>query len=79
MNAPAKAAHHAAPLYRRPFAAARHELDALESEARRLHQVELEGQSPSTPFLALFGLVLFLMPLFCVVLGLALLAAWIAG
>ena len=48
------------------------------SEAHHLHEVEHEGESGETPFLATFGVFLFLVPVFLVILGLAFAAYYLA-
>ena len=48
------------------------------SEAHHLHEVEQEGESGETPFLATFGVFLFLVPIFLVIVGLAFAAYYLA-
>ncbi|HEY2371030.1 MAG TPA: hypothetical protein VGH82_00640 [Gaiellaceae bacterium] len=72
-------AQHAAGLYRRLFDAALRPLHTVEAEAHHLHEVEKAGQSGEAPFIAILGLVLFLAPIFALMLGLALLAAYLVG
>ena len=79
MAAATEATRHAATLYRRLYRAAVRPTHALEAEATHLHHVEHGGESGETPFLAVLGLVLFLVPIFLVMLGLALLAAYLVG
>jgi hypothetical protein len=74
-----EATRHAASLYRRLYGAAVRPAHALEAEATHLHDVERRGQSGETPFIAVLGLVMFLVPIFLVMLGLALLAAYLIG
>ena len=74
-----EATRHAASLYRRLYSAAVRPAHALEVEAAHLHELEHRGESGETPFLALLGLVMFLAPIFLVMLGLALLAAYLVG
>jgi hypothetical protein len=56
----------------RPFRAAEHEVD-------HLHEVERKGESGETPFIAIAGLIVFLGSIFVVILGLAMLAYWLAS
>jgi hypothetical protein len=70
---------HAASLYRRLFAAALRPAHSVEAEAQHLHDVERTGASGETPYIAMLGLLLFLVPIFAAMLGLALLAAWLVG
>jgi hypothetical protein len=48
------------------------------SEVLHLHDVEQEGESGETPFLATLGVFLFLVPIFLVILGLAFAAYYLA-
>jgi hypothetical protein len=79
MGAPAEATRHAASLYRRAFAAARRPVHAVEAEAHHLHEVESTGESGETPLILILGVVIFLLPIFLVMLGLAVLAAYLVG
>jgi hypothetical protein len=74
-----KSTKHAAGLYRRTFAAALRPIRKIEAEAQHLHEVERTGESEETPFIAILGLFLFLVPIVVLVLGLALLAAHLLG
>jgi hypothetical protein len=74
-----EATKHAASLYRRLYGAAVRPAHALEAEASHLHHVERSGESGETPFIAVLGLVMFLVPVFLVMLGLALVAAYLVG
>jgi hypothetical protein len=49
-----------------------------ETEVQHLHDVEREGESGETPFLATAGVFLFILPIFLVILGLALLAYYLS-
>ncbi len=79
MAAPAEATRHAASLYRRAFAAAVRQVHAVEAEAHHLREVETTGESGVTPLIAILGIVIFLLPVFLVMLGLAVLAAYLVG
>ena len=48
------------------------------SEVHHLHEVEQEGESGETPFLATLGVFLFLVPIFLVIVGLAFAAYYLA-
>jgi hypothetical protein len=79
MKTPSSAPQHAASLYRRLAAAALRPAHSVEAEARHLHDVEQTGASGQTPYIAILGVFLFLVPIFVIMLGLALLAAWLVG
>ena len=68
MSSGARAARHAGSLYRRAF---RRPIQKLEQEAHHLHEVEQLGESGETPFIAIAGVILFLLPIFLVMAGLA--------
>jgi hypothetical protein len=61
------------------FAAAVRPVHAVEAEAHHLHEVETTGESGETPFILILGLILFLLPIFLLMLGLAVLAVYIVG
>jgi len=46
----------------------------LEREVHHVHEVERRGDSPETPFIALAGVFLFLVPIVLFVMGLAFVA-----
>ena len=73
------AAEHAGTLYRRTLAKARRPVRAVESEVEHLREVEREGESAETPFVAILGIVLFLLPIVAIVLGLAFAAYYLAS
>ena len=56
----------------------RHPIGTVEAEAHHLHEVEERGESGETPFIAILGVFLFLLPIFAVMLGLAIAAGHIA-
>jgi Xaa-Pro aminopeptidase len=78
MAAGRDAARHAGSIYRRAFARLRHPVREIEAEAEHLHQVERAGESAETPAIAIFGIVLFLLPIVLVILGLSFLAYYLA-
>jgi hypothetical protein len=47
-------------------------LGAIGDEARHLHDIERKGDAPETPFIALTGVFLLLLPIFAFVVTLAL-------
>ena len=51
----------------------------VEAEAHHLHEIETVGDSGETPFIAILGVILFLLPIFALMLGLAIAASYIAG
>jgi hypothetical protein len=74
-----RSTRHAGGLYRRTFAALRRPVRKLEAEAEHLHEIEQAGEAPETPFVAMLGVVLFLFPIFAVMLGLAFGAYYLFG
>ncbi len=60
-------------LLRRP-----HPVQALEHEVEHLHEVERSGESGETPFIAIAGIILFLLPIALVMLGAAFAAYYLA-
>jgi hypothetical protein len=71
------AATHAGSLYRKTFPFLRHPVHEIEAEAEHLHEIERAGESAATPLIAFLGLLLFLLPIFIVVLGIAFAAYYI--
>jgi hypothetical protein len=78
MAAGRDAAAHAGKLYRGAFARFRHPVRELEAEAEHLIEVEQAGESGETPFIAMLGIILFLLPIFLLVAGLAFAAYYLA-
>jgi hypothetical protein len=74
-----EAARHAGGLYGTAFRRLRHPVNKVEEEAHHLHQVEMEGESGETPFIAILGLLFFLVPIGIVMGLLAFGAAWLFG
>jgi len=72
------AATHAGSLYRKTFAFLRHPVHEIEVEAEHLREIEQAGESAATPLIAFLGLVLFLLPIFLLMLGIAFAAYSIA-
>jgi hypothetical protein len=70
---------HAGSLYGKTFGWLLKPIRRVEAEAHHLHEVEQHGASGETPLIAILGLLLFLGPIFVLMLGLALLAAHLAG
>jgi hypothetical protein len=68
MSGGAREARHAGDLYRRALG---RPIQKLEQEAHHLHEVEQLGESGETPFIAILGVFLFLLPIFLVMAGLA--------
>jgi hypothetical protein len=79
MAAGRDAATHAGTLYRRTFAWLRRPVRAIEAEAEHLREVEQEGESGETPFIAIAGLILFLLPIILLLLGLSFAAYYLVG
>jgi hypothetical protein len=78
MAAGRDAATHAGTLYRKAFALLRRPVQEIEAEAEHLHEVEQAGDSGETPFIAILGLILFLVPLFLLMAGLSFAAYYLA-
>jgi hypothetical protein len=72
------AATHAGSLYRKVFGVVRRPVQGIEAEAEHLHEVERKGESETTPFIAIVGIILFLVPIFLVILGVSLAAYYLA-
>jgi hypothetical protein len=70
---------HAGALYGSLFAWARHPIRKVEAEAHHLHEIQRIGASGETPFIAILGVFLFLVPVFALMLGVAVLAVYIAS
>ena len=73
------AATYAGTLYGRTFSFLRHPVRKVESEAGHLHDVERAGESPETPLIVIVGLILFLIPIFLLIVGLSFAAYYLAG
>jgi hypothetical protein len=56
-----------------------HPVREIEAEAEHLHEIEQEGESPATPFIAILGVFLFLLPIVLVLLGIAFAAYLLAA
>jgi hypothetical protein len=63
MGTGAHAARHAGSLYARVFRWIRRPIKTIEDEAHHLHEIEQAGESGETPYIALLGVFLFLLPL----------------
>ena len=72
------AATHAGTLYRKLFAALRLRMREIEAEAEHLREVERAGESGETPFIAILGILLFLIPIVLLIGGLAFAAYYLA-
>jgi hypothetical protein len=72
-------ARHAGRRYLRLLRQAERPIEELEREARHLHEVEQRGEAGATPFIAIGGLILFLLPIVLVMLGLAFAAYYLAA
>ena len=78
MAAGRHAASHAGSLYRKVFGFVRRPVRGIEDEAEHLLEVERKGDSETTPFILIFGIVLFLAPIFLLILGLSFAAYYLA-
>jgi len=79
MGVGTNATKHAGGLYRKTFDAVLRPVRKIESEAAHLHEVEELGESGETPFVAILGIILFLLPIFALMLGLAFAAYYLIG
>ncbi len=75
MGAGKQAMQHASGRYRRLL---RRPVQAIEAERHHLEEVERAGESGETPFIAILGIVLFLLPIFLVIVGLSFAAYYLA-
>jgi hypothetical protein len=73
-----RAAMHASALYGRTLPAVLRLIRTAGAETQHLHAVEQKGEADETPFIAIFGLVLFFLPVFLVMTGLAFAAYYLA-
>jgi hypothetical protein len=78
MAAGRDAARHAGSIYRKTYNRFRHPVREIEADVEHLREVEREGESGETPFIAILGVVLFLLPIVALVLGLSFAAYYLA-
>ena len=52
-------------------------LRSVEDEARHLHEVEVEGESPATPAITIAEVILFVAPILGLILGLSFLGYYV--
>jgi hypothetical protein len=78
MSSSRAAATHAGTLYRKALGFLRRPVQGIEAEAEHLLEVEREGESETTPFIAIVGIILFLAPIFLLILGVSLAAYYLA-
>jgi Xaa-Pro aminopeptidase len=78
MGAARDAARHAGTLYRKTLAWLRFPVREIEAEAEHLREVEREGERAETPIIAIFGIILFLLPIVVLILGLVFAAYYLA-
>jgi len=72
-------AGHAGSLYRTLLRQAEKPIEKAEAEVHHLHEVEQRGEAGSTPFIALGGLILFLLPIVAVSIGIAFAVYYLAA
>jgi hypothetical protein len=72
-------ARHAASLYRGAFRGLVRPIRKVEAEAQHLLEGERAGELAETPFIAILGIFLFLVPIFGLIVGLAFAASRLAG
>jgi hypothetical protein len=78
MTAGRTAATHAGDLYRKAFAFLRHPVRKVEAEAEHLLEIERAGEGGETPLVAVFGIILFLVPIVLLIGGLSFAAYYLA-
>ena len=78
LSALGRSAKHASDLYARTFQIALRPIRSAEAEVHHLHAVEHEGAAAETPLIAVIGLIFFFLPIFLVIVGLALAAYYVA-
>ncbi len=71
-------ARHAGSLYRKTFRWIRRPIQKVEGEVHHLHEVEQLGESGETPFIAILGVLLFLLPIAAFIMIVALAASALA-
>ena len=76
MTGVVRSVRHAGGLYRRMFGRA-HPIRKVEHEVEHLHEIEMRGEAGETPFIAIAGVVLFLIPILCFIAGCAFAAYYI--
>jgi len=69
--------HYAGGLYRRALHRPLRPIQAIEHEVEHLHEVEQRGEAGETPFIAIAGMMLFLLPIFCFLVGVSFAAYYI--
>ena len=74
----ASAMRHAGSLYSRGFRWVLRPIQEVEAEAHHLHEVEKVGESGETPFIAILGVFLFLVPVAASMMLVALAATYLA-
>jgi hypothetical protein len=79
MDAGTRATKHAGGLYRRTFDTVLRPVRRIESEAHHLREVEEVGESGETPFIAILGVVLFVLPIFLLMLAIILAVYYLVG
>jgi hypothetical protein len=79
MSHAADIARYAGGLYRSAFRRAARPVEKVEADTEHLHDIERRGESGVTPLIAIGGLILFLLPIFLIMLGLAFAAYYLAA
>ena len=68
---------HAGGLYRRCFRWARRSARQVEAEAHHLQEIERAGEAGETPYIAILGVFLFLLPIFLFIAGVSFIAYYV--
>jgi hypothetical protein len=71
MAVTSRSARHAAGLYGKSWRAVRRRARKIEAEAEHIVEVERKGESGETPFIAILGVLLFLLPIVALLLGIS--------
>jgi hypothetical protein len=79
MAAARDAARQAGSLYRKTLAFLRIRAHKIEAEVEHLREVEQAGESGEAPFIAIVGVLLFLLPIVALLLGIAFTVYFLAG
>jgi hypothetical protein len=70
---------HAGGLYRSCFRWAGRSARHVEAEARHLQEIERAGEAGETPYIAILGVFLFLLPIFLFISGAAFIAYYVVA
>jgi len=77
MNATTRSLNHAGGLYRRALRRPPRPIEKLEHGIEHLHDIEARGESGETPFIAMAGVILFLLPIAAFIAAAAFIAYYV--